>query len=363
MVRCRPLAVHLPCRADLSDHASLAICALAPSSENSIIAYPAPLPPPPSLSGVAGSAGGSSGVGAGASGLPPSSTGAHNPASQPGDIVLFDALTLTTVNVIQAHKAPLAQLALNSEGTLLASASETGTVIRVWQVPGAEKVAQFRRGTYPARVCSLNFNLASSLLAVASDSDTIHIYKLPPAATGGGVSSSSSNGGPPPLASHTSTASFDSTTSNTTNGGPSPLPTGSSSSHSPTSSLFRRKTFGLAGSYVGSYLPTGVRDLWTPERDFAHVRLRSSGVRCVVALSPCVPRRPSPRAQAADLAPHQLRPQTQVEPAGLCHLRDGPLPRLLARPRQGRRVRPHQGVFVRSLCPTVSAAPRVASGR
>lgn len=222
--------------------------------------------------------------------MPPASIGS-GPASQPGDVVLFDALTLTTVNVIQAHKAPLAQLALNSTGTLLASASETGTVIRVWQVPGAEKVAQFRRGTYPARVCSLNFNLVSSLLAVASDSDTIHIYKLP--SVGGlGSSSNGSNGGggPPHLASHTSSASFDSTTSSSAgNGGPSPQPTtASGGSHSPASSL-RRKTFGFAGSYVGSYLPTGVRDLWTPERDFAHVRLRSGGVRCVVALSPSSP--------------------------------------------------------------------------
>lgn len=238
---------------------STAICALSPSSDNSVIAYPAPLPPPSSSSSSAAPAHSPSG-----------------PAAQQGDVVLFDTLSLSTINVIQAHKAPLAFLALNSTGTLLATASETGTVLRVWTVPGADKVAQFRRGTYPARVCSVSFNLASSLLAVASDSDTIHIYKLPP--VGGGAANGGD--GPAALGHHPSAASFDSTASSA----PQPQPTRQPSS---TGSL-RKKTLGLAGSYVGSYLPTGVRDLWNPERDFAHVKLRSGGVRCVVALSPCV---------------------------------------------------------------------------
>jgi hypothetical protein len=41
---------------------------------------------------------------------------------------------------IQAHKAPLAALAISSDGSLLASASERGTVIRVYTLPNATKV-------------------------------------------------------------------------------------------------------------------------------------------------------------------------------------------------------------------------------
>lgn len=41
---------------------------------------------------------------------------------------------------IQAHKAPLAALAISSDGSLLASASERGTVIRVHTLPNATKV-------------------------------------------------------------------------------------------------------------------------------------------------------------------------------------------------------------------------------
>lgn len=35
-----------------------------------------------------------------------------------------------------------------------------------------------RSGTYPARIYSLSFNIQSTLLAVSSDSDTVHIFKL-----------------------------------------------------------------------------------------------------------------------------------------------------------------------------------------
>ena len=48
----------------------------------------------------------------------------------------------------------------------------------MFSVPTGQKVYQFRRGTYPARIYSISFNLASTLLAVSSDTDTIHIYKL-----------------------------------------------------------------------------------------------------------------------------------------------------------------------------------------
>jgi WD40 repeat protein len=33
-------------------------------------------------------------------------------------------------------------------------------------------------GTYPATIYSLSFNIQSTLLAVSSDSDTVHIFKL-----------------------------------------------------------------------------------------------------------------------------------------------------------------------------------------
>lgn len=97
---------------------------------------------------------------------------------QSGDVLLFSTRTLTVANVIQAHKSPLSFLSINSTGSLLATSSDKGTVIRVWSIPGAEKLYQFRRGTREAKIYSMNFNLVSSLLAVSSVHDTVHIFRL-----------------------------------------------------------------------------------------------------------------------------------------------------------------------------------------
>lgn len=129
-----------------------AICALSPSSDNSYLAYPSPL-----LSNNAYST--------------PSS-------SSPGDVLLFDALSLSVTNIVQAHKTPLACVSLNSTGSMLATASDKGTVIRVFSVPNGDKIAQFRRGTYPAKIYHISFNTMSTLLAASSDTETIHIFKL-----------------------------------------------------------------------------------------------------------------------------------------------------------------------------------------
>lgn len=61
---------------------------------------------------------------------------------------------------------------------MLATASDKGTVIRVFSIPSAQKLYQFRRGSYASRIYSIAFNAVSSLLAVSSASETVHIFKL-----------------------------------------------------------------------------------------------------------------------------------------------------------------------------------------
>eukprot|EP00798_Chlamydomonas_sp_ICE-L_P012576 gene12576-15800_t len=81
---------------------------------------------------------------------------------------------------IDAHKSPVSCVAWNHDGTLLASASQTGTVIRVHKMPEGKKVFSFRRGTYPARVYSLAFSpkgVDPPLLAVASSHGSVHLFK------------------------------------------------------------------------------------------------------------------------------------------------------------------------------------------
>ena len=153
----------------------IAICALSPSSENCYIAYPSS----------------SSSTSPFAPTTPTTPTSTTHSSLVSGDVEIFDALGIQLVNIVQAHKTPVSCITMNSEGTLLATASEKGTVIRVFSVPDASKVYQFRRGSYPAKIYSMSFNLVSSLLCVSSDTETVHIFKI---AAGGNPGHSTENG-------------------------------------------------------------------------------------------------------------------------------------------------------------------------
>jgi len=80
--------------------------------------------------------------------------------------------------IISAHENAISQLVLNSEGTKLATASERGTLIRVFDTTTGERLKEFRRGTQGAKIFSLSFNKESTALCASSDTGTVHIYQL-----------------------------------------------------------------------------------------------------------------------------------------------------------------------------------------
>jgi len=62
--------------------------------------------------------------------------------------------------------------------------------------------------------------------------------------------------------------------------------------NSSVSSSLRRRSLNLTKNLtasVGTYLPSAVTEMWEPSRDFAFLRLPTSGSRCVVALSSTMP--------------------------------------------------------------------------
>jgi len=59
---------------------------------------------------------------------------------------------------VNAHDSALAQLALNDDGTILATASEKGTVIRIFSAVNGSFLQEFKRGSAPARIFSLSFS-------------------------------------------------------------------------------------------------------------------------------------------------------------------------------------------------------------
>lgn len=118
-----------------------AICCLCPSSNNSLLVFPSP--------------------------TSPSVVMCVNLADP-------DAPAKT----ITAHMRPLATIALNSDGTQIATASEKGTIIRVFDTSCGTMLRQLRRGTNPAIIFCLNFSPDSSMLCVSSNHNTVHLFDL-----------------------------------------------------------------------------------------------------------------------------------------------------------------------------------------
>lgn len=173
---------------------------------------------------------------------------------------------------------------------MLATASDKGTVVRVFSVPDAKKLWQFRRGSSSARIFSINFNLMSTLLAVSSDTSTIHIYRLANSRKGGGGAGAGSGGGKDgkDVDDVGAEEARSPTPSETPSASSPPLAAGKLDSHSSAASSLRRRSYHLGKSFVGGvggYLPKSVSEMWEPQRDFAFIKLRGNHGRTVVAMS------------------------------------------------------------------------------
>ncbi len=114
-----------------------------------------------------------------------------------GEVQLFDAFNLQAKIMIPAHESPLAALTFNAAGTRLATASEKGTVIRVFSVEDGTRLIEFRyltpvsimnhlytrllfrRGVKRcATVYCLSFSQDNHYLVLSSNTETIHVFKF-----------------------------------------------------------------------------------------------------------------------------------------------------------------------------------------
>mmetsp|Transcript_27945 Transcript_27945/g.64491 ORF Transcript_27945/g.64491 Transcript_27945/m.64491 type:complete len:412 (-) Transcript_27945:15-1250(-) len=91
-----------------------------------------------------------------------------------GDLHAPVARERTTI--IQAHESSLGAMATDANGTMLATASEKGTIIRVFNSATGERTHELRRGADQAEVHSLNFNQTAEWLVAASDKGTVHVF-------------------------------------------------------------------------------------------------------------------------------------------------------------------------------------------
>ncbi|TDZ20053.1 SVP1-like protein 2 [Colletotrichum sidae] len=83
------------------------------------------------------------------------------------------------VHIIPAHTSALKAIALSPDGELLATASEKGTLIRVYVTKNRAKLVELRRGVDPATIFSLAFSPEGTKLACTSDKSTLHVFDVP----------------------------------------------------------------------------------------------------------------------------------------------------------------------------------------
>lgn len=100
------------------------------------------------------------------------------PGRTPGHVQLCE-LASGNISIIPAHTSPLAAVTISAQGDLIATASEKGTIVRVYSAQTCSLIAELRRGIDKAIIYSLSISPSSQRLAVTSDKNTLHIYELP----------------------------------------------------------------------------------------------------------------------------------------------------------------------------------------
>jgi len=104
------------------------------------------------------------------------------PGYKVGSIQLLDISNITRVSsaptCLNAHRTELTCVALNQQGTMVATASMKGTLIRIWDTSKRIQLVELRRGADSARIYCINFSLSDEWLCCSSDKGTVHVFAL-----------------------------------------------------------------------------------------------------------------------------------------------------------------------------------------
>ena len=72
--------------------------------------------------------------------------------------ILFIVVDKSIDLVIPAHDTEIGAMAVNPDGTLIASASERGHIIKIYSTDGGEVVQELKRGNSKAEIKSIIFH-------------------------------------------------------------------------------------------------------------------------------------------------------------------------------------------------------------
>ncbi|KAK7984625.1 hypothetical protein PG989_012027 [Apiospora arundinis] len=100
------------------------------------------------------------------------------PGQTAGQVQVVELAT-DNVSIIPAHTSRLQALQLSADGELLATASEKGTIVRIFATSSCARVAERRRGSEFATIYSLRFSPSGQMLACTSAKGSLHIFDVP----------------------------------------------------------------------------------------------------------------------------------------------------------------------------------------
>ncbi len=90
-------------------------------------------------------------------------------------LINYDTNKITIVN---AHNSGISCMSLNFTGSLLATASDKGTIIKIFSTADPTVIQEVRRGSDKAIIHSLSFDRYSNWMACTSDRETVHIFAM-----------------------------------------------------------------------------------------------------------------------------------------------------------------------------------------
>ena len=100
------------------------------------------------------------------------------PYRHSGYIKLKNYNSPLNVPAINAHDGNISFIAINHEGSLIASSSEKGTLIRIFSTFNGELIQELRRGAKIADIYHITFDLNNNFIACTSSSRTVHIFSI-----------------------------------------------------------------------------------------------------------------------------------------------------------------------------------------
>jgi len=100
-----------------------------------------------------------------------------SPNKKKGYIRITNYGTNSNIN-IKAHESSISNLSISQDGRLCATASDKGTLIRVFSTVDGKLMQELRRGTDKANIRCISFDKSSKWLACTSNKGTVHIFSL-----------------------------------------------------------------------------------------------------------------------------------------------------------------------------------------